>query len=89
MQQRKKLSTTIGAKSYSYLRNMVESGRAESVGEAVDRAVEMARRVENRATLDRKTAAYLKRLTPQAALEETALEEALSGSSQEMDFDRP
>ncbi len=87
MAQRKKLSTTIGANSYAYLQNMVKAGRAESVGEAVDRAVEMARKVENRATLERETAAYFKGLTSQCA-EETALEDALSSASQEMDFDQ-
>jgi hypothetical protein len=68
---------------------MVKAGRAESVGEAVDKAVEMARRLDNRATLERQTAAYFKGLTSKAAAEETDLEDALSAVSQEMDFDRP
>jgi hypothetical protein len=89
MPQRKKLSTTIGASNYAYLRHMVKAGKAESVGEAVDKAVETARRLDNRATLERQTAAYFKGLTSQAAKEETALEDALSGASQEMDFDQP
>jgi hypothetical protein len=42
--QRKKLSTTIGANNYAYLHKMVKSGKAESVGAAVDKAVEIARR---------------------------------------------
>ena len=67
MLQRKKLSTTIGAGNYAYLHNMVKAGRAESVGEAVDRTVEMARRLDNRATLERQTAAYFKGLTSKAA----------------------
>ena len=65
-----KLSTTIGANNYAYLRNMVKAGRAESVGEAVDKAVEMARRLDNRAALERQTAAYFKGLTPKSAKEE-------------------
>jgi hypothetical protein len=87
--QRKKLSTTIGANNYAYLRNMVKAGRAESVGAAVDKAVEMARRLDNRATLERQTTAYFKGLPSKAAAEETDLEDALSAASQEMDFDQP
>jgi len=87
--QRKKLSTTIGASSHAYLHNMVKAGRAESVGEAVDKAVEIARRLDNRATLERQTAAYFQGLSSKAAGEETELEDALSAASQEMDFDQP
>ena len=68
---------------------MVKAGRAESVGEAVDRTVEIARKLDNRATLERQTAAYFKGLTAKAAAEETDLEDALSSASQEMDFDQP
>ena len=86
---RKKLSTTIGSSNYAYLHNMVKAGRAESVGQAVDKAVEIARRLDNRATLERQTTAYFKGLTSKAAAEETDLEEVLSAASQEMDFDQP
>jgi hypothetical protein len=87
--QRKKLSTTIGASNFAYLHNMVKAGRAESVGQAVDKAVEIARKLDNRATLERQTTAYFKGLTSQAAAEETDLEDALSAASQEMNFDQP
>jgi len=86
---RKKLSTTIGANNYDYLRRMVKAGKAESVGAAVDKAVETARRVDNRVTLERQTAAYFKGLSAKAAAEENNLEDALSAASQEMDFDQP
>ena len=89
MLHRRKLSTTIGANSYAYLRNMVKAGKAESVGEAVDKAVEIARRLDNRATLERQTAAYFKGLTAEAAAEEADLEDVLSIASQEMDVDQP
>ena len=89
MLQRKKLSTTIGASSYAYLHNMVKAGKAESVGEAVDQAVKIARRLDNRANLERQTAAYFKGLTSKAAREEADLEDALSAVSQEMNFDQP
>jgi hypothetical protein len=87
--QRKKLSTTIGASNYAYLRHMVKAGKAESVGQAVDKAVEIARRLENRASLERQTTAYFKGLTSKAAAEETDLEDVLSAASHEMDFDQP
>ena len=89
MPHRKKLSTTIGANNYACLHKMVKAGRAESVGAAVDKAVETARRLDNRATLERQTAAYFKGLTAKAAAEEADLENALSAASQEMDFDQP
>ena len=89
MVQRKKLSTTIGARNYAYLRGMVKAGKAASVGEAVDKAVEVARRLDNRATLERQTAAYFRGLTASVAAEEADLENALSAASQEIDVDQP
>ena len=89
MLQRKKLSTTIGASNYAYLHSMVKAGRAESVGEAVVKAVEMARRLDNRATLERQTTAYFNGLNSKAAAEEADLDDALSTASQELDFDQP
>jgi hypothetical protein len=89
MLQRKKLSTTIGASNYAYLHEMVKAGRADSVGEAVDKAVEVARRLDSRVTLERQTAAYFKGLTSKAAAEEAHLEDILSAASEEVDFDQP
>jgi hypothetical protein len=89
MLRRKKLSTTIGVSSYTYLHNMVKAGKAESVGEAVDKAVRLACRLDNRARLEHQTAAYFKGLTSEAAAQEADLEKALSIASQEMDFDQP
>lgn len=89
MPERRKLSTTIDAGNYAYLHQIVKAGRAQSVGEAVDKAVEMARRVESRATLERQTAAYFRGRTAKAAREDANLEEALSAAAQEIDFDQP
>jgi len=83
VQPRKKLSTTIAVTNYAYLHNMVKAGKAESVGEAVDPAVQLARRVENRARLERQTAAYFRGLSRKAAAEEADLEDALSAASQD------
>jgi hypothetical protein len=68
---------------------MVKAGVAVSVGAAVDRTVEIARRLDSRATLERQTAAYFEGLTPKAAAQEADLEDALSAASQEIDFDQP
>ena len=46
-------------------------------------------KLDNRATLERQTAAYFKGLTSKAAAQETDLEDALSAATQEMDFDQP
>jgi hypothetical protein len=89
MAQRKKLSTTIGPDSFVYLHRLVKSGKAASVGEAVDKAVEIARRLESRAKLEHDTAAYFAQMTPEAAAEENALADALSDASMEVDFGRP
>ena len=67
---------------------MVKAGKAESVADAVDKAVELARRLDNRATLERQTAAYFKGLNAKAAADESDLENALSAASQEIDFDQ-
>ena len=62
----------------------MKAGKAESVGQAGDKAMEMARRMDNRATLERHTAAYFNGLSSGAAAEEKVLEDALSAASQEM-----
>jgi hypothetical protein len=86
MSQRLKLSTTIGQKNFAYLTSLVKSGKAESVGQAVDLAVEASRRLDRRAALERATAAYFKGLSPDAAKEEADLENALSAASEEIAF---
>ena len=89
MAHRKKLSTTIGPDNYTYLHRLVKTGRAASVGEAVDKAVEIARRLDSRAKLERDTAAYFAGMTPAAAAREIALGNALGEASLEVDFDQP
>jgi len=55
---RAKLSTTVAPETYRYLASLVKSGRAGSLAEAVDEAVEYFRRNENRRRLARATAEY-------------------------------
>ena len=89
MAQRKKLSTTIGAGNFIYLHRLVKAGKAASVGQAVDRAVEIARRLDSRARLERDTAAYFAGMTADAAIEENALANALSDTTGSGALHRP
>ncbi len=85
---RRKLSTTISQESYRYLAAQVETGRAATLAEAVDRIVEHVRRLENRAKLERDTAGYFQGLSTQAATEERQLETALGQAASEVNFGR-
>ncbi len=86
---RKKLSTTIAAENYALLNRLVKAGKARSLGEAVDWALERARRAENRLRLEQDTAAYFARLSPQAAAEEAHIEEALDQAAMDLDLEQP
>jgi Arc/MetJ-type ribon-helix-helix transcriptional regulator len=84
---RRKVSTTISAEAYEFLRRLVESGRAASLAEAVDQVVQRAQRTENRSRLEQATAAYFARLSPAAAQEEKKLGLALGQSADEVSID--
>ena len=84
---RHKLSTTVSPGTQRYLEHLVTTGRAHTIAEAVDLVVKRARRAESRARLERDTAAYFARLSPDAAAEEIRLEDALSQSVDEVRFD--
>jgi len=84
---RVKLVTTVGLETHAYLRDLVLAGAAPSLGEAVDRAVDQVR-AENRARLERETAEYFERLSPEQVEEESRLAAALDHSLNEIDFDR-
>jgi len=66
---------------------MVKAGKAESVGAAVDKAVETVRRLENRAKSEHQTAAYFKGLSSAVMAEENSLDGVLSAASEEIDFE--
>jgi hypothetical protein len=83
---RHKLSTTISKDTHTYLETLVETGRASSMAEAVDLVVARARRSENRARLERDTAAYFERLPEKEAAEESRLEADLGQVADEVDF---
>ena len=84
---RKKLSTTISNESYGYIERQISSGRASSVAEVVDRALERMRRIESRFRLERDTAAYFNSLSPGASRDESELGAALGGILDEIDLD--
>lgn len=67
---------------------MGKTGKTDSVGEPAEAAGQIARRLDNRATLERETA-YFKGAASRVAAEEAGLESALSAASQGLDFDQP
>ncbi len=84
---RRKLSTTVSEETHAFLQTLVETGKAASVAQAVDIAVLSARRAENRARLERDTAAYFERLSGRAATQEAQLGIALGQLADEIDFE--
>ena len=84
---RRKISTTISAEAYEFLRRQVESGRAATLAEAVDQVALRARQTENRSRLEQATAAYFARLSHASAQEEEKLGLALGKAVDEVSFD--
>jgi hypothetical protein len=68
---------------------MAKIDNSRSVVALVDKAVETSRRLDNRVTLEHRTANYFSGLTPTSSAEESGLEAALSSATQEIDFDQP
>lgn len=85
---RQKISTTIGPETLSYLQEIVESGEAATLAEAIDIAVQRLRTAENRERLERDTAAYFDHMSPEESAEEVRLAVALSQTARGIDFDR-
>jgi hypothetical protein len=87
MPRRKKLSTTISPEGYAFLRSLIRSGRAESLAQAVDLALEEVRQIENRRKLERATAEYYANASQEAIDEENDLATAFSATAGEIDID--
>jgi len=85
---RQKISTTIAPETLAYLEKLIAKREAYTLAEAIDLVVERVQTVENRERLERDTAAYFERLSPEAAEEETKLGAALAGSARGLDVDR-
>ena len=84
---RPKLSTTVAAENYDYLNDLVESGTASSLAEALDMVLGRARCAERRHRLEQATAEYFERLPKQAINEENALAVAAHEAASTIDFD--
>lgn len=84
---RAKLSTTVDAANFQYLEALVSRGEAHSIADAVDRAVRVLRRIENRKRLEMDTAAYFDGLTTEARREEDALAESLHRGAAGVEYD--
>lgn len=87
MPRRKKLSTTISPEGYAFLRSLIRSGRAESLAQAVDLALDEVRQIENRRKLERATAEYYASASQEAIDEENNLATAFSATAGEIDID--
>jgi hypothetical protein len=86
--QRQKISTTVAPETLAYLEQIIGSGEADTLAEAIDIAVVRLRMIENRERLERDTAAYFDSLTPAESAEEDRLATALSQAARGIDFDR-
>jgi hypothetical protein len=85
---RAKLSTTVSPETYEFFDQMVKSGQAASIAEAIDVSVAKIRLLENRKRLARATARYFDELEPRAAMEEAALSRDLASGAGGIDFDK-
>ena len=85
--RRPKLSTTIAPENQAFLRSLIKRGKAANLAEAVDRAVSVARKADARRKLEEATAAYYASLSGDALREEQQLEDALSQTASQVDFD--
>jgi Arc/MetJ-type ribon-helix-helix transcriptional regulator len=84
---RQKISTTIAPETLAYLERQVDSGEAATLAEAIDKAVERLRAIENRERLERDTAAYFDGMTEEELAEENRLASALVASARTFDVD--
>ena len=85
---RQKISTTIAPETLSYLERLMDSGEADTLAKAIDKAIERLRVVENRERLAHDTAAYFDGMSEEELAEENRLASALTASARNLDFDR-
>lgn len=86
-QARRKLSTTVSPGTHQYLKQLVKTGRAGTIAEAVDLVVRSAQQAQKRARLERDLAAYFANMPAKVAREEAKLAAALTRSADEVRFD--
>jgi Arc/MetJ-type ribon-helix-helix transcriptional regulator len=85
---RAKLSTTVSQETYEFLEQMVHSGEASSMADAVDRSITRIRQLENRKRLAAATARYFDQLEPRAIAEEDTMARDMTAAASEIDFDK-
>lgn len=85
---RQKISTTISPKTLAYLDNLIHSGEARTLAEALDLAIDRLLVHENRERLATDTSAYFANMSDEEAAEEQCLEAALSQTTTGIDFDQ-
>jgi hypothetical protein len=85
---RQKISTTIAPETLAYLQQLLDSGEADTLAEAIDLSVNRLRALDNRHRLERDTAAYFDGMPEQELAEEDRLASALSASPRSLDLDR-
>ncbi|HEY1423864.1 MAG TPA: hypothetical protein VGF20_10455 [Candidatus Acidoferrum sp.] len=83
--KRRKISTTISSTSEEFLKSLVRRGKASSMAEAVDHAVEIARRTDSRRRLEAATAAYYDSLSGKDLKAEQKLEHAVASAAKSID----
>jgi len=82
MPRRKKVSTTISPESYAFLRGLIRARKARNLAQALDLVLDEIRAADNRARLERATAAYYENLTPEEIQEENELGALTSASNE-------
>jgi Arc/MetJ-type ribon-helix-helix transcriptional regulator len=85
---RAKLSTTVSQETYEFLEQMVDSGEAASMADAVDRSIARIRQLENRKRLAAATAQYFDQMDATAMAEENAQGQDMATAASEIDFDK-
>ncbi len=85
--RRPKISTTIAPENRAFLESLIQRGAALNLSEAVDRAISVARRAENRKRLDEATAAFYNSLSGKALRDEQQLEMAVARGTSRVDPD--
>lgn len=85
--RRQKISTTVAPENGAFLKSLIRRGKASNMAEAMDCAVSIARRAENRARLEAATEAYFASLSPEERSEESRLSEALDYEAGLVNFD--
>jgi len=85
--RRRKISTTIASENQSFLKSLIRRGIAATLAEAVDHAVSVARRAEEREKLEAATEAYYASLSDEDMRAENELGMAISAASSLVDYD--